>query len=61
MFDGSTKSTSLLWRRVLDFEAYQDGLRIEKDSGRDQLFKAESADMELIGAIVEAARRRAAE
>lgn len=59
IFDGGTKSSNLPWRRVLNFQIYSDGLKIEKDSGRDQLFKGTPADPEVFAAIVEAARRRA--
>lgn len=59
IFDGGTKSSNLLWRRVIDFQVFQDGLKIEKDSGRDQLYRAPSGDMEIVGAVVAAARERA--
>ena len=32
---------------------YKDGIQIEKDSGRDQVFKGEG-DLEVLGAILEA-------
>jgi hypothetical protein len=53
LFNGRTKNSGLPLKRVVHFTTYQDGLRIEKDSGRDQIFKG-PGDIELLGAILEA-------
>ena len=55
LFDGSRKSTALPLRRILNFTVYQDGVQIEKDSGKDQFFMLNSFDGELLGAVLEAA------
>ena len=60
IFDGSMKSTALPLRRVLSFTVYQDGVQIEKDSGKDQYFKLNEFDSELLGAILDAAIERSA-
>lgn len=54
LFNGASKNVSLPLKRVIHFTMYADGLRIEKDSGRDQYFLG-TGDVEMLGAILEAA------
>ena len=56
LFNGTNKNSQVLLKRVIHFDVYRDGLRIEKDSGRDQIYKGEG-DTELIGLILESALR----
>lgn len=55
IFNGSKKTTALPLRRILNFTIYQDGVQIEKDSGKDQYFRFDEFDGELLGAILDAA------
>lgn len=55
IFDGARKTTTLALRRILSFTVYQDGLQIEKDSGKDQYIKFDEFDGEMLGAILDSA------
>lgn len=54
IFDGDARTTSIALNRILDFTVYKDGILIDKDSGKSQLFKADG-DLELLGATLHAA------
>ena len=56
LFNGSVRNVSVTFKKILQFTLYKDGLRIEKDSGRDQYFLG-TGDLEVIGAILESALR----
>jgi hypothetical protein len=58
LFNGTNKNVAIPFKRVIHFTVYQDGIRIEKDSGRDQLFLGEG-DLELVSGILEAALKNA--
>lgn len=58
IFNGSKKTTALPLRRILNFTIYQDGVQIEKDSGKDQYFMFDEFDGELLGAVLDAAIER---
>ena len=58
LFNGANKNANTPLKRVIHFTLYKDGIQIEKDSGRDQIFKGEG-DIELIGLILEAVLRGA--
>jgi hypothetical protein len=53
LFNGSRKTTSIQLKKVIDFTVYQNGIVIEKDSGKDQMFEF-SSDSEIVGAVLEA-------
>ena len=53
LFNGSNKNVSLPMKRIIHFTVYADGLRIEKDSGRDQYFLG-TGYSELTGVVLEA-------
>jgi hypothetical protein len=50
LFDGAAKNTSIALSKIVKFTAFSDGLRIEKDAGRDQYFVGEG-DFEVLGAV----------
>lgn len=57
LFDGHQKNTSIPLTKIINFTVHPDGLTIEKDSGKDQIFQYDNGDQELIGAILQAAIR----
>jgi hypothetical protein len=56
LFNGAGKNFSVPYKKVVQFTAYKDGLKIERDSGRDQYFIG-SGDHELLAAILETCLR----
>lgn len=54
LFDGANKTTNVTLKRIINFTVYSDGLRIEKDSGKDQVYQFDNTDPELLGAILDA-------
>lgn len=54
LFDGAKKNTSIPLGRIINFTVYQNGIQVEKDSGKDQFFECEG-DLELLGVIMGAA------
>jgi hypothetical protein len=52
LFDGAQKSTSIALKKIIRFTVYSDGLKIEKDTGKDQYFVG-SGDPEILGAVLE--------
>ncbi len=59
LFDGDRKSTSIPLSKVINFQLYTDGVKIEKDSGKDQVFTATTWDPELFGLLLSSALARA--
>lgn len=53
LFDGEHKSTSIPLSRVMNFRCFDDALVIEKDTGKDQVFKFANADARLVAATLE--------
>jgi hypothetical protein len=51
LFNGNAKNISLKLTKVLDVERYSDGIRVDKDSGRDAFFLT-SADSEILAAVI---------
>lgn len=47
LFDGLAKSTTIPLSKVIDFEVFSDGLKIEKESGKDQFFQFTESGMEV--------------
>ena len=58
LFDGSKKSTTIPFTKIINFSLYSDGVKIEKDSGKDQVFQW-SGDSEILGTILQGALNRA--
>ncbi len=56
LFNGAGKNFNVPYKKVVQFTAYKDGLKIERDSGRDQYFIG-SGDIELLTAILETCLR----
>ena len=52
LFDGSKKNTVIALSKIVHFTLFSDGLRIEKDTGRDQYFVGDG-DLEVLGAVLE--------
>jgi hypothetical protein len=52
LFDGAQKSTSIALKKIIRFTVHSDGIKIEKDTGRDQYFIG-SGDSEILGAVLE--------
>jgi hypothetical protein len=52
LFDGRKTNTAIAMGRIVRFTLFSDGLRIEKDSGKDQYFSSEG-DLEVVGAVLE--------
>jgi hypothetical protein len=52
LFDGAQKSTSIALKKIIRFTVFSDGIKIEKDTGKDQYFIG-SGDSEVLGAVLE--------
>jgi len=52
LFDGGKKNTLITLNKIVNFTVFSDGLRVEKDSGRDQYFVCDG-DVEVLGAVLE--------
>jgi hypothetical protein len=59
LFDGQSKTTSIALTKIINFQLYTDGVKIEKDSGKDQVFTTSPWDPELFGALLGSALERA--
>jgi hypothetical protein len=57
VFNGSKKNTTIALAKVLDFDVYSDGLKIEKETGKDQFFQmtGSAKQMEIWGATLRGA------
>lgn len=61
LFAGENKSTSIALSKIIDFTMFQDGIRIEKESGKDQFFQCAFGDSltgERWGVMLQAAMRK---
>jgi hypothetical protein len=58
LFNGTLKNVQVLFKKIIHFTLFKDGIQIEKETGRDQLFVG-SGDLELISQILDAALRLA--
>jgi hypothetical protein len=58
LFDGAKKTTNIPLRRIINFAIYEDGIKIEKDSGKDQVFQFTNSDTEMLGALLNGALGR---
>lgn len=56
LFDGSNKTVSIPLKKIMNFTFVRDGMIVEKETGKDQLFEF-SADIELLDTIMEASMR----
>ncbi len=56
IFFGGTQSTSMPLREIARFEPYSDGIRIEKDTGKDQFFMFKG-DVDFLNVMLDAAIR----
>jgi hypothetical protein len=52
LFDGQKKNTVINLSKIMHFTVFTDGLKIEKDSGKDQYFLG-GGDLEILGAVLE--------
>ncbi len=52
LFDGAQNSKSIALKKIIRFTVFSDGIKIEKDTGRDQYFIG-SGDSEVLGAVLE--------
>lgn len=57
LFDGSKKSTTIHLGKIINFTSYRDGIAVEKESGKDQVFRVDT-DIELMSIILGAALNR---
>lgn len=58
IFNGALKNVNIPFKKIIHFTVYQDGIRIEKETGRDQNFSG-SGDLELVSEVLESALRHA--
>jgi hypothetical protein len=56
LFDGTKGSRAFPYTKIINVKLYQDGLQIERDTGKDQYFQF-TGDAELLGAILNGAMR----
>ncbi len=52
LFDGAQNSKSIALKKIIRFTVFSDGIKIEKDTGKDQYFIG-SGDSEILGAVFE--------
>ena len=52
LFDGAQNSKSIALKKIIRFTVFSDGIKIEKDTGKDQYFIG-SGDSEVLGAVLE--------
>jgi uncharacterized tellurite resistance protein B-like protein len=52
LFDGAQKSSAIALKKIIRFTVFSDGIKIEKDTGKDQYFIG-SGDPEILGAVLE--------
>jgi hypothetical protein len=52
LFDGAQNSKSIALKKIIRFTVHSDGIKIEKDTGKDQYFIG-SGDSEVLGAVLE--------
>jgi hypothetical protein len=53
IFEGSPKSVAILHSRIIDIEAYVDGIHILKNSGKNDFFRLSQTDAEFCSMLVE--------
>jgi hypothetical protein len=53
LFEGAPKSTAIPYARILDIEAYNDGVQIMKSSGKNDFFRLSQTDSEFCSMLVE--------
>jgi hypothetical protein len=58
LFDGSKKSTTIPYRKIINFTLYSDGIKVEKETGKDQVFQW-AGDSEVLGTVLQSALKRA--
>jgi hypothetical protein len=56
LFNGQLKNVNTQLKKIIHFTVHKDGIQIEKDSGRDQVYLG-AGDLELTSGILEAALR----
>jgi hypothetical protein len=56
LFDGTKRNRAFPYAKIINVKLYQDGLQIERDTGKDQYFQF-TGDAELLGAILNGAMR----
>jgi Chloroplast envelope transporter len=63
IFNGSKKNTTIPLAKIINFEVYADGLKIEKETGKDQFFQLGGGQkqMEIWGATLRGALRASRE
>lgn len=54
LFDGTRKTAQIPFKKVMRFTPYQNGIRVEKDSGKDQFFAC-TTDIEVLSVILDSA------
>lgn len=54
MLDGSRKTTSMAYSKIINLTRYDDGVVIEKDTGKDQVFRC-NGDVKVFAVILNAA------
>jgi hypothetical protein len=52
LFDGAQNSKSIPLKKIIHFTVFSDGIKIEKDTGKDQYFIG-TGDSEILGAVLE--------
>ena len=59
ILDGSRKTTSIPYSKIINVTRYDDGIVTEKDTGKDQVFRCDG-DVEVFSVILSAAMRGSA-
>ncbi len=59
ILDGSRKTTNIPYSKVINATRYDDGIVVEKDTGKDQVFRCDG-DVEIFAVIFSAAMQRSA-
>jgi hypothetical protein len=59
ILDGSRKTTSIPYSKINNVTRYDDGIVVEKDNGKDQVFRCDG-DVEVFAATLTGAMRRSA-
>ena len=52
LFNGTAKTTNVSYNHVISFSIPDNGIQVEKDSGRDQFFQVTQGDLELAGVLL---------
>lgn len=53
LYVGGQKSTNITYGRLVTYELFQDGIQIIKSSGKPDLFRLETADVEYVDALLQ--------